>query len=75
MRAAWWAGAAAATALTALALYGAVAALAQAPDFDGVLRLVVEAVAGAVIIGYCIGRARRGASPVDDEGGGGTPQR
>ena len=53
-------------------IFDAVRDLAAAPDFAGVLRLVVEAVGVAVVLGFCLGRARRGtdAAPDGDRTGG-----
>ena len=41
-------------------LYDAGRDLLAAPAFDGVLRLVIEAIAVAVAVGYCLRRARSG---------------
>jgi uncharacterized membrane protein YeiH len=74
MRVLWWLAAVVVAALSALALWGAVAALRRSADFNGVLRLVVEAVAGGVVIAYCIGKARAQAAPaaLDDDGSAGA---
>ena len=64
MRAATWA--AAALAVAALTIWGvtdAVRDLSETPLLVGVLRLVVEAVAGALVVGYCTGKSRRAAAP------------
>lgn len=73
----WWLAALVVAALTAVALYGAVLALRADPGFDGVLRLVVEAVAGGVVVAYCVGKARgtRPAPVVDDDRSGGAGDR
>ena len=72
----WWVAALTAGGLTGWGLTDAVVDLRDKPGFDGVLRLVVEAVAGAVAVGYCVGRARRTPpAPADDDGRGSTGER
>ena len=57
----WWSAAAVVAGVGAWGLADAVRDLIAAPDFAGVLRLVVEAVGIAVVLGFCVGRARRRA--------------
>lgn len=75
MRAIWWAAALLVAVLTAWGLADAVGDFASRPGFDGVLRLVVEAVAGAVVVGFCVGKARSGAPAPDDGGSDGAAER
>ena len=70
MRALWWGATLLVALLTAWVVADAVADLSRRPGFDGVLRLVVEAVAGAVVAGYCLGKARGGRAPAPHDGGG-----
>ena len=69
MTALWWVLAATAAGVTTWGLADAVRDLIARPGFDGVLRLVVETVAGAVVVGYCVSRARRTPAAADDGGG------
>ena len=56
-----WGAAALVAVVGAWGLADAVRDLIAAPDFADVLRLVVEAVGIAVVLGFCVGRARRQA--------------
>ena len=63
---AWWVLAAAALAGGLFLVGDATRDLLRRPAFDGVLRLVIEAIASAVMVGWAVTRARSGSS-----GGGG----
>src|SRR3712207_6730543 len=52
----WWLAAALLAAGGAVLLYDAGRDLLAAPAFDGVLRLVIEAIAVAVAVGFCLRR-------------------
>ena len=75
MKVVWWTVAVAVALLTVWGLADALADLRRAPGFDGVLRLVVEAVAGGVVIAFCIGRARSRPTPADDRRGNSAEHR
>lgn len=61
--AAWWALAVLLAAGSVWVLADAVADLLGRPAFDAVLRLVIEAIAAAVVVGICVRRARQGHGP------------
>lgn len=54
----WWLLAAAVAAVTAWGLYGAVVDFSTTTLFEAIVRIVVEAVVGVIVVGYLIGRAR-----------------
>ena len=55
---AWWALLVLAAAASMLMLIDAGRDLATSATFSGLLRLVIEAIAAAVLLGFCLGRAR-----------------